>query len=139
MVLADDLKSAIKTFRPKTLQSSIELGNDQSALIDALTKKIKGGGCTKNNSINTGGQAFKESISVPPNVANKAIVPKGQIKRLTLAEMSARRGKGLCFNCDERFSPGHKCKHKISFMILCEEEDSTDIIETSSEEQSVNL
>lgn len=112
--LADDLKSAIKTFRLKTLQSAIELGNDQSALVDALTKKIKGGGCRKNYCINTGGQAFKESNFVPPNVANKLVVPKGQIKRLTPAEMSARgkkdyvsivmRGSHLVTNVNTKFS-----------------------------------
>nr|KYP38435.1 hypothetical protein KK1_040315 [Cajanus cajan] len=32
------------------------------------------------------------------------------IKRLTEAEMQARRDKNLCFNCDERYSRGHRCK-----------------------------
>ncbi|RVW75473.1 hypothetical protein CK203_061524 [Vitis vinifera] len=32
------------------------------------------------------------------------------IKRLTWVEMQRRRAQGLCFNCDEKFAPGHKCK-----------------------------
>ncbi|KAJ0521736.1 putative retrotransposon gag domain-containing protein [Helianthus annuus] len=32
------------------------------------------------------------------------------IKRLTQAEMQAKRAAGLCFNCDEKFQPGHRCK-----------------------------
>lgn len=32
------------------------------------------------------------------------------VKRLNRAEMEARRAKGLCFNCDEAFIPGHRCK-----------------------------
>jgi len=32
------------------------------------------------------------------------------MKRLTWYEMQIRRAQGLCFNCDERFVPGHKCK-----------------------------
>ncbi|KAH1038953.1 hypothetical protein J1N35_040696 [Gossypium stocksii] len=32
------------------------------------------------------------------------------IKRLTQTEMAERRAKGLCYNCDESYSMGHKCK-----------------------------
>lgn len=30
-------------------------------------------------------------------------------RRLTSAEMNERRQKGLCFFCEEKFFPGHKC------------------------------
>ncbi|KAL9444043.1 hypothetical protein AB3S75_017259 [Citrus x aurantiifolia] len=33
----------------------------------------------------------------------------GLVKRLTWEEMQHRKEKGLCFNCNERFTPGHKC------------------------------
>lgn len=36
--------------------------------------------------------------------------------------MAARREKGLCYNCDESFVPGHKCKQLISYMILTDAE-----------------
>ncbi|RVW29332.1 hypothetical protein CK203_109103 [Vitis vinifera] len=32
------------------------------------------------------------------------------LKRFTWAEMQRRRAQGLCFNCDEKFALGHKCK-----------------------------
>ncbi|KAJ0624010.1 putative retrotransposon gag domain-containing protein [Helianthus annuus] len=32
------------------------------------------------------------------------------LKRLTPAEMQTRRAEGLCFNCDERYQPGHRCQ-----------------------------
>ncbi|RVW92924.1 hypothetical protein CK203_040429 [Vitis vinifera] len=32
------------------------------------------------------------------------------IKRLTESELQARREKGICFKCDEKFSLGHRCK-----------------------------
>ncbi|KAK2367913.1 hypothetical protein QL285_081155 [Trifolium repens] len=38
---------------------------------------------------------------------------KGQIfKKLTDAELQDRRVKGLCFRCDEKFGPSHKCPSK---------------------------
>ncbi|GKA61827.1 transposon ty3-I gag-pol polyprotein [Tanacetum coccineum] len=36
--------------------------------------------------------------------------------------MAARREKGLCFNCDETFSPGHRCKSKQFLCLLAEED-----------------
>ncbi|KAL0297738.1 UNVERIFIED_CONTAM: hypothetical protein Sradi_6825900 [Sesamum radiatum] len=44
---------------------------------------------------------------IPPAVAPCPSLP---IKHLSPLEMHARRVKGLCFNCDERFVPGHRCK-----------------------------
>jgi hypothetical protein len=32
------------------------------------------------------------------------------IRTLTESEMKDRRERGLCFNCDEKFRPGHRCK-----------------------------
>ncbi|GJX51202.1 hypothetical protein Tco_0278047 [Tanacetum coccineum] len=32
------------------------------------------------------------------------------MKRLTWDDMQKKRAQGLCFNCDEKFSVGHKCK-----------------------------
>ena len=36
-------------------------------------------------------------------------------KKLTPTELKERRDKGLCFNCDEKFAPGHQCK-KLFFI-----------------------
>lgn len=37
--------------------------------------------------------------------------------------MAARRKKGLCYNCDEPYIFGHKCKQKLAYMILPEDVD----------------
>ncbi|KAL0412968.1 UNVERIFIED_CONTAM: hypothetical protein Sradi_1498500 [Sesamum radiatum] len=34
------------------------------------------------------------------------------IRRLSSSEMQERRAQGLCFNCDDKFRPGHVCKSK---------------------------
>ncbi|KAK2979581.1 hypothetical protein RJ640_020073 [Escallonia rubra] len=43
------------------------------------------------------------------------------VKRLSPAELSERRAKGLCFNCNDKFAPGHRCKK----LLLLEEADRT--------------
>uniref|UniRef100_A0A6N2LI86 Alcohol dehydrogenase-like N-terminal domain-containing protein n=1 Tax=Salix viminalis TaxID=40686 RepID=A0A6N2LI86_SALVM len=32
------------------------------------------------------------------------------MKRLSWEEMQKKRAQGLCFNCEEKFTPGHRCK-----------------------------
>jgi hypothetical protein len=43
--------------------------------------------------------------------------------RLTPQQMDERRVKGLCFNCDSKYSKGHKCGEKKLFYIDCEEDE----------------
>ena len=40
--------------------------------------------------------------------------------RLTPQQMDERRAKGLCFNCDSKYSKGHKCSEKKLFYIYYE-------------------
>lgn len=46
------------------------------------------------------------------------------IKKLTPAQMQERRAQGLCYNCDDKFIPGHKCSTP-KFLLLLAEEDTT--------------
>ena len=45
-------------------------------------------------------------------------------QRLTPQQLDERRAKGLCFNCDIKYSKGHKCGEKKLFNINCEEEEA---------------
>ena len=58
-------------------------------------------------------QFSKPPLSTSLSTPTKTPLP---IKCLSPEEMQARRDKGLCFNCDEKFSKFHKCKAK--FLIL---------------------
>ena len=65
--------------------------------------------------------------SVPVSNPNH---PKGStqvaIKRLSWDEMQKRRAQGLCFNCNERFTPGHKCQApQLMLLEGCIQEDET--------------
>ncbi|XP_039127559.1 uncharacterized protein LOC120263664 [Dioscorea cayenensis subsp. rotundata] len=43
------------------------------------------------------------------------------IKKLTPAEMAARRKRGLCFNCDSPFTRGHRCNPPQFLCLLVDE------------------
>jgi hypothetical protein len=42
----------------------------------------------------------------------------GPVRRLTGQEARERREKGLCFYCDERYVPGHRCSRPQLFMMV---------------------
>jgi hypothetical protein len=44
-----------------------------------------------------------------------------KIQKLTQAEMVERQLKGLFYNCDDKYFPGHKCKEQNIFMAISEE------------------
>ncbi|MCH80430.1 retrovirus-related pol polyprotein from transposon opus [Trifolium medium] len=64
--------------------------------------------------------SFKPTISVIP--------PKTQppVKRLSPDELQARRDKGLCYNCDERYQCGHRCKRLFHLLNEESEEQNDD-------------
>lgn len=48
--------------------------------------------------------------------------PAIPIKKLTPAEMAARRERGLCFNCDSPFTRGYRCKPPQFLCLLAEDD-----------------
>jgi hypothetical protein len=64
------------------------------------------------SSAGSSASSFKPTLSVAPT---KSHTP---IKRLTPDELQARREKGLCYNCDDRFVPGHRCKRLFNLLIV---------------------
>ena len=46
------------------------------------------------------------------------------IKHLSPEQMAIHPEKGICFNCDKKFSKGRKCSSKI-FLFIAEEDDTT--------------
>jgi hypothetical protein len=44
--------------------------------------------------------------------------PPLKIHKLTHVENGKHQLKGLCYNCDEKYFPGHKCKENKLFMAI---------------------
>lgn len=44
------------------------------------------------------------------------------VRRLTDSELQAKRDKGICYRCDEKWAPGHRCKQKELRVLLCTDE-----------------
>jgi hypothetical protein len=54
-----------------------------------------------------------------PNIYRENTYPSSK----TPQQLEERKAKGLCFNCDNKDSKGHKCGEKKLFYIDCEEEE----------------
>ena len=60
-----------------------------------------------------------ESLLLPPPVKSSNTIP---FKRLSPTELAMRREKGLCFNCDEKYTRGHKCTSSL-FLFVTEDDE----------------
>jgi hypothetical protein len=65
-----------------------------------------------------------------------------KIQKLTQAEMDERQLKGLCYNSDDKYFPGHKCKEQNLFMAISEDiqedDDDTSPVPESPETSEIN-
>lgn len=43
-------------------------------------------------------------------------------RRLTAAQISEKRAKGLCYKCDDKWNKGHVCKTQINVVLVDEDE-----------------
>ncbi|XP_070047400.1 uncharacterized protein [Nicotiana tomentosiformis] len=57
------------------------------------------------------------SIVVSKPIASSSHLPKIPFKRLSTTELQSRREKGLCYNCDEKYTPNLNAKHFPSYSL----------------------
>ena len=75
--------------------------------------------------------------SFPPRPKPTSYAPLAtplKIQKLTMDEMDERQLKGLCYNCDEKYFPRHKCKEQIFFMVVTEDVSEEDVFVPPMEE-----
>jgi hypothetical protein len=65
--------------------------------------------------------------------------PYMPVQRLTPMQMSERRKKGLCYNCDERWSSDHRCKNRKLYLMEEVEDEEAKLIEIEEEEVEAEL
>jgi hypothetical protein len=109
--LSPEIRREVQALQPATLSLAIALGKLQE---DKIADRRRG---------------FKPKPTLPytPNASSSSSTvpllhapPKIQFRKLSQEEMNARREQGLCYNCDEMFIPGHKCKGKF-FLIVSDQ------------------
>ena len=118
--LADEIQLAVRMFTPKSIQQALCLAKLQEAASIAQKNKSKPILPTPPSLQKLPQTSSKPyfpttfNTTKPPTTTFKQLTEKPNTTRKTLtpAELSEKRAKNLCFWCDERYVPGHKCKGK---------------------------
>ena len=78
----------------------------------------------------------RNSAGEGDNSNNSEAVTGQMFKKLTDADIQDKRVKGLCFRCDEKFGPGHRCPNKLLRVLIMAEDESK---EENVEEEGVEF
>lgn len=108
--LKDNISDSVRMFHPKTLKATIELARMKD---EQLQRQRRFNSFTNRNQRNP-----------TPNTTTPPPPSKDKPKRLSWDELKRKRSLGLCFSCDERYTPDHRCQK--SQLLLIEGVEDTD-------------
>jgi hypothetical protein len=123
--LKPEIRREIQAFQPISLTHAISLARLQEDKINDRSTYNRNTAMSSNTQ-NYHRQSFKPSVLSNPTKPTSPPAKHIPIKRLTPAELQARRDQNLCYNCDEKFSPGHRCKRLFHLLIADVEEPDPD-------------
>ncbi|GJZ12283.1 putative mitochondrial protein [Tanacetum coccineum] len=66
------------------------------------------------------------SASATEGISLARSLNQKQFKRLTKAEFADKRSNGVCFRCDQKFTPGHRCASPALQVVLVDKENKDD-------------
>jgi hypothetical protein len=131
--LVNPLKTDVALRRPANLDDAIMLARayeqrmqlspsdpaQDRSLRPALPSSTAGAPSKSPASSSTAGVASSASPGSGKTTALSSTLPRRQLSQ---AEMTQRRANGLCYNCDERYVQGHRCK-KLFFLEVADPDD----------------
>lgn len=117
--LKDEIRLSIKTLNPTNLQRAYCLARMQEEYLMVGRKGLR-----------TGSGAYSASPA-SGNVPSATTKPNVRVQKISPQQMKERRDKGLCYHCDSKWNPGHKCPNLKVFMV----EGSEEFIESAAYEQ----
>ncbi|XP_059441736.1 uncharacterized protein LOC132174039 [Corylus avellana] len=102
--LKGNLRTEVQAARPTTVTEAIGLARLYEAKYEAKNWSLKKPPNSEDKRMN------QWAVTPPLPSENLTQSKPPPTQRLSPAEMQDRRAQGLCFNCDEKFVPGHRCK-----------------------------
>lgn len=119
----------------------MEKAREQETLVDILEKRSKAPSRPSYVKSFPDWQPSKATVSsAPSSVSSQHTTTKiPEIKKISPQEMAKRREKGLCYNCDEIYSRGHKCQRPQLYLMVGDEADEPEIEVSLEEETEVDV
>ena len=105
--LKDEIRLPVRMLVPKTLNEAFGLAKIQEEYLSHSRKGIR-------NTIENGKVSVLGSLKFETRMESRTKFP---LQRLTGAQMEEKRKQGLCYNCDEKWQVGHKCKRAKLFLL----------------------
>ncbi|CAA0806922.1 Unknown protein, partial [Striga hermonthica] len=83
------------------------------------------------------GKAMAQSTKLVPQ---QAVAKKPKVvRRLSPEEVKRRREKGLCFKCEENFTPGRQCKQAFVIEVANSDEEGSEVEEEPRQKDEVEV
>ncbi|GJW47619.1 gypsy/ty3 retroelement polyprotein [Tanacetum coccineum] len=122
--LKDEISMSVRMFKPNTLTDVYCLAKMQGATLHVLktkqtplltTPKAPYTNSYANKSMTYPPKTTTITLAIPapPNTELTKSAYVQPRKQLTQKEIADKRAKNLCFYCDEKFVPGHKCSGQL--------------------------
>ncbi|KAJ9540003.1 hypothetical protein OSB04_026509 [Centaurea solstitialis] len=131
------IRAEVRLLNPTTLEDAMEIALKVEVKNAALIKEKSSGGVRRTGLAYTGQRSVSESTTVtngPSSMTNPNNKPGQGYRRLTDQEVQQKRTLGLCYRCDEKYSPGHRCKKKeLSVLLVQNDENEGEVIGGESE------
>ncbi|XP_075645372.1 uncharacterized protein LOC142616395 [Castanea sativa] len=105
--LRDKIRLPVRMLVPKTLNEAFGLVKIQEEYLSNGRERLR-------NLMDSGKGSVLGTPTLEARVESRTKVP---LQRLTGAQMEERRKLGLCYNCDEKWQMGHKCKGAKLFLL----------------------
>jgi hypothetical protein len=120
--LKDDIRLPLQMLNLVTLAAAFGLAKLQEEYLLSSRRFLRSRSRSYSYSKQLPWAAPGASSSAPPSSLSLQCSPSSvPIQKLTPAQMKERRDKGLCYNCDDKWNPAHKCKSpKLFLMHGCE-------------------
>jgi len=123
--LKTEISDGIRMFKPQTLKEAISLARMKD---DQLSRQ-------RRFSRPAPSPPMRSTISPPSFNRDAPTVPATPIRRLTWEEMQRRRAQNLCFNCNDQFTAGHKCREPRILMLEGYDGTNTLLCDNEGEDQ----
>nr|GEV22899.1 hypothetical protein [Tanacetum cinerariifolium] len=139
--LTPELRTAVRTQQPTTLGHAMDLtilidesrtggvGDQRGGTVPKPTPTGWWRGIPRPLGVTIGGGAKDKQMGTnrPP------------FKRLTETEFAAKKAKGLCYRCDEKFLPGHRCPAKTLQLLFIPEGDEEGVDDDHEDAEHFHL
>ena len=135
--LKPEIRATVRTHGPRGIMDTMKLAQmveDQKRIEQSGNRgstPVYGTDPYRGNSMFPPTEEPTEASKEPSNGARSGT----QFKRLTESEIQNKKARGLCFRCNEKFSPGHRCKDRsLQVLTVGDEKDVQGVIEAEEDE-----